>query len=239
MNIAICDNDREFNKYLGSLLIEYELCSHAEINFRCFTDYSELEGISQDFDLFLLDYDMNDNENSSEELKTDGMTFAKKIRSIYGMKKEIIFITAYPDFIYESFEVRAFRFITKPIEKSILFKALDDLINSPVSSFISIVTREQTIVINSEDVLYFDVLGIRTSIHTKNETLIFRRPMSYFEKQIKSSCFFRIHKSYIVNIQYVSDFNYSHVTLKNGETLPLSQKKYAEFSECFVRYYKR
>ena len=47
----------------------------------------------------------------------------------YGEKKRIVFITAYDTVIYRAFEVRAWRYIVKPVKKEILYEAIDSFLS--------------------------------------------------------------------------------------------------------------
>ena len=57
-----------------------------------------------------------------------GMETARLLRS-YGKKMMIIFVTAYPDFVFQGYEVQAFHYILKPYQekkiKEVLDRALD------------------------------------------------------------------------------------------------------------------
>lgn len=235
MNVAICDNNIEFISRIEEMLQEYESFSGKEILVNSFTDYSEIENCLDTFDLFFLDFDMEDVNGvaSIEKSKTDGMTFARKIRREYGNKKEIIFITAFPDFVYESFEVRAFRFLKKPLDKDLLFKALNDYCDNPSGKLLTIPTKTGKYVLNSDDIIYIEVLGKNTTIYCNTNTLTFKKPMLYFENLLCECGFFKVHKSYLVNVRKIEKFDYNSVTLKNGVKLTLSQRKYPLLCEMY------
>ena len=63
-------------------------------------------------------------------------------------------------------------------------------------------------------------MGIVTG---KGENAQFYGNMDEIEKQLDEGRFWRIHKSYIVNVSYVSEFGAREVCLRNGETLPVSR----------------
>ena len=58
----------------------------------------------------------------------DGLEFSKLLYEKYGEKKRIVFITAYDTVIYRAFEVRAWRYIVKPIKREIFYEALDSFL---------------------------------------------------------------------------------------------------------------
>ena len=124
MRIAVCDDNRTILDEISSMLDEYLENSKVKISYSCFESYRDISDSIDDFDLFLLDYRMDDFSAKSNE--PSGMEFAKALREKYGNSKTVIFITAYPEIVYDAFEVRAYRFIPKPIVKEKLSRAIDD-----------------------------------------------------------------------------------------------------------------
>ena len=75
-----------------------------------------------------------------------------------------------------------------------------------------------------DDIQYFQCVGRKVGIVTgKGENAEFYGSMDVVGKQLDEGKFWRIHKSYIVNVSYVSEFGAREVCLRNGETLPVSR----------------
>lgn len=120
MRIAVCDDLKNDLQTISFLLDDYMLDRKLSIEYELFDSYEELEGKTDEFDLFLLDYDMPG---------MDGLEFSKLLYEKYGEKKRIVFITAYDTVIYRAFEVRAWRYIVKPVKKEILYEAIDSFLS--------------------------------------------------------------------------------------------------------------
>lgn len=69
------------------------------------------------------------------------------------------------------------------------------------------------------------------------KNIILSKTLKYIEELLPSSIFQRIHKSYLVNLNYVTRFNKTNellVELSNGETLPVSVRKKEEFINAII-----
>ncbi|MNC62267.1 LytTr DNA-binding domain protein [compost metagenome] len=50
--------------------------------------------------------------------------------------------------------------------------------------------------------------------------------------------FYRIHRSYLVNLNYISSYDAAEVTLDHGQQLVIAQKKYASFVQAYLQFMK-
>lgn len=187
MRIAVCDDLKNDLQTISFLLDDYMLDRKLSIEYELFDSYEELEGRTDEFDFFLLDYDMPG---------MDGLEFSKLLYERYGEKKRIVFITAYDTVIYRAFEVRAWRYIVKPIKKEILYEALDSFLGDN-KAYATITVRHdgQTKVININDIY---------SIHSEGKTVSFTMEgnvrinchdtMDNIESKLNGFGFFRTHR---------------------------------------------
>ena len=234
MRIAVCDDNRIILNEISEMLEEYLEKSKIKASYYCFESYNDISGRTDDFDLFLLDYRMDDFSAKSNE--PDGMEFAKVLREKYGNSKTVIFITAYSEIVYDSFEVRAYRFLTKPIVKEKLFKAIDDYLASHTDTdTLLIKTNDEVNVINISDIYYLEVSRKDTFIYFKDTCIKCRRTISSFEKELEPYGFMRIHRSFIINTRRIVSFDTRTARLDNGEKIFISQKKYSELCEAYLK----
>lgn len=177
----------------------------------------------------------NDDDNLTFEEKINGMEFARLIRQ-HDEKKGIIFITAYPEFVYESFEVRTYRFLVKPIDENLLFDAIQNFVDKASENGKLLVNINKEIFpVEINDIIYLEVSGKNTFICAENTTLKCRKPITSFEKELLPFYFYRVHRSYIVNINKIKQFNAKTVTLQNGKKIFISPKSYPGLCELYLQ----
>ena len=162
---------------------------------------------------------------------------------------KIVFTTAFKDFAVDAFKVNALDYLLKPLTVSDVRDAVDryekNFIETSGGNSDSILDTENTS--SSEKKLIistkkgFEVLNINEIIYCKAEesyTHFYTNDGAILSsKTFRDSCvnlveptFIRVHKSYIVNVDYVRSFNtaeYSLVLL-NGEMIPVSDKSFTK-----------
>lgn len=227
MKIAVCDDQKIILREISNLIEEYSYNNLYEIKYETFLNYNDLKNRIDEFDIFILDYKMPD---------IDGLTFSKMIRERFMNSKAIIFITAYPEIVYDTFEVRTHRFIQKPIDQNKFFEALDSYM-SDISAEKKLIIKngDFDIVINLDDIYYFEVSRKDTYIYYYDKCMSCRKTIQYFENELEPFNFFRIHRSYLINMNKVKEFNTNFVILKNGEQLSVSPKRYRLLCEKYLK----
>ena len=86
----------------------------------------------------------------------------------------------------------------------------------------------------SEDILYAEAFLHYIVIHTKDNEYKIKEPISVFENKV-SDDFYRIHRSYLVSLKYITRISRASVTIGNA-TLPLSRGKYDDINRAFIEH---
>ncbi|VAW60902.1 hypothetical protein MNBD_GAMMA08-897 [hydrothermal vent metagenome] len=233
--------------------VRYLLSKHKDVDVAFESD--NLQGTLQlikenAIDLVFLDIEM-DHERA-------GITIAQAISHLNN-PPQIIFITAHSQHALKAFEFQALHYLLKPISDNKLDEALDrarDIlsrhkINEKNKSNMheekivikyrskdnyGQVTRP-TIYLNTNDILYIhkDKLSNTAKVYTVDGGVYegVRKTLQIFEAQFKHNNFFRIHTSYLVNLEYVlknkpgnSGYEKKTITLKySAVELPVSKLK--------------
>ena len=92
--------------------------------------------------------------------------------------------------------------------------------------------------IEPERLMYIESDGRKLKMHLDDRVVECYAKMSDALSEI-SRMFCQIHRSYIVNLEYIFTYDRKQVELKNGETIPLSKYKYKEFLDAFMKYSSR
>lgn len=227
MRIAICDDELAAREQIVSFTEDYARERRIELDYAVFDSYEGLRDRIGEFDVFILDYQMP---------QIDGLTFASMIREQYGQNcKAIIFVTSYDEIVYDAFVVQAHRFLVKPLQKEKYFEALDAYQKtSQTNRQIVIKGKDETSVLQLQDVYYVEVDKKDLYFCTENEQILCRRTIESVEQELAPLGFFRAHRSYLVNLYAVRSFDRAHVVFANGERVPLSARKYTALGKAYL-----
>lgn len=161
----------------------------------------------------------------------NGLELRKKLNKI----DVCIFITSYPDYAVDSFEVQALDFIVKPIKAERFAKTMDRLqqyLNikhkaelldvSLGGDTIFIKEGHQQIKINLHQILYLEALKDYTSIVTNERKYCVLNSLGNLLKDNAFNSFVRIHRSYAVQKKFVYKIN-SHEVFINNISIPVGR----------------
>ena len=70
----------------------------------------------------------------------------------------------------------------------------------------------------------------------KRDSLESHETLSDVERRLSKKSFFRCHKSYLVNMRYISSYSHTDVILENGEVIYISKLKYKPFCKAYAQY---
>lgn len=222
INIVICDDDYLFREVLREYLeiILKEITNQFEITeFNCGEEL--VQNYSDNIDIFFLDIDMK---------KITGMDVARKIREVND-KSEIIFITGLIDYIQDGYEVRAYRYLLKPIKfeklKEHVKSCIEDIKKRSENNLI-IKNKSEIDIINIDDITFIEVINKDIYVHTKKQTYDIKTSMKIVEKELVRYGFYRCHKGFLVNMKYVQTI-YKNSILVNGVEIPVSRYRIKDF----------
>lgn len=230
MKVAVCDDEPIHRKRLVSIIqMTLDLKSIKYSIFE-FTSGEELILSSEVFDIYFLDIKMD---------KLTGIEAAKKIRQ-ENQKAGVVFVTALKEYVFDAFDINAFHYLLKPVNEDKLREVLCSFLNynNKQDYFIIAKTANLSVKIFYQDIIYIESQLRKIIVHTNDGIIEYYFKLSDIEQELQGHSFFRCHKSYIVNLQYVCSYSNNCITLKNSETVFLSKYKYSEFSKAFMYYLK-
>lgn len=229
INIGICDDSSFMRNEIRNNLLNYSIKKDIEYNIFEFEKGEDLLADKNSFDLLFLDYQF---ENGG----ADGIKIAKEYIKI--KKSKIIFVSSYPNVVFESFEVGTFRFLVKPIDELKFEQAMDSFLETlKESSVLTIRNNRDSVFINMDEISYLESVGKKTIVHFINDKddIEINELLAAIEKRLTSS-FFRCYKSYIVNMKYIKSYNRTGIQMENEEMIPIGRTKYKEFMDAHSDY---
>ncbi|TKB98650.1 LytR/AlgR family response regulator transcription factor [Pedobacter cryophilus] len=145
----------------------------------------------------------------------------------------VIFITSYPNYAIQAFEKDAYDYLLKPISyarflqavikvKSRLQTAKTNYVELDNQYFLIKGNKQGEIIkIYYQDLLYIESLHNYVSLHTLQGKYIAYFTLKELEYKLNKENFVKIHKSYLINIDKMSTFQYHEVQMENGAKLPV------------------
>lgn len=217
MHIAICDDEKKLRKDLRHLI---EI--HLELNGVAYQieEYESGNALiernkTESLDILFLDIEMPG---------LGGMETARTLRA-NGKTMLIIFVTAYPDYVFQGYEVQAFHYILKPYQEYKIKEVLDNALKHLVTyenQYYIIAQKSGTLRLLLHQICFFksdhrtisafDCNGQETEFYGKLDEVEHTVP-SYFQ---------RTHNRYLVNLNYITKLE-SMRCICNNITIPVSR----------------
>ncbi len=233
IEIAICDSDTEVAKEIARWIALYQ----PEADVKMFFSAEEFIGCKEFFDIYFLDIQ-----------GVSGLELAHHIREQQnlagGRKSIIIFVTGFSDHMAEAFDVQAFHYLVKPIQKEkfreILEKAMDEAEHKRQQEdrYVLLKLPHHNKKIRLRNVLYVESSNKKVMVHTTEGTYEVQGKMEDFE-QAFGNAFYRCHRCYLVNFSYISSYGKNEIELINGDRILLAYKRYSSFVKSFLAYAKK
>ena len=227
---AICDDDPADIEYTGTLIREWSRTAGHQIEIERFpSGEAFLFAFEEDqsYDVLFLDIEMKN---------LSGIDLAQKLRQL-GSRIQIVFVTGYMDYIAQGYDVEALHYLLKPVTEEklhgVLDRAVDRIRNRERE--LTITLSEGIVRIPLAEIQYLEVMGNYVTIHS-GENYSVKRTLSDLAQMLDQR-FYRIHRSYIVNLQSVKKCTRTEVILKDGTALPLSRKHYEGLNRALITYF--
>lgn len=229
MKIAICDDEQRFRQELHERLSAYFIRNQIDCEIREFADGQTFVAVNNTFDLVFMDYQLEDG---------NGIDFVRQIRRV-NPNLLVVFLTVYAEHAIESIRLNTFRYLVKPVTDELLEEALDSFVKLyKYTKKIIVTANGKTYYIDADDVMYIEADKKYTSIRTVSGQIRCSKSISEFYSEIHNAHFFRTHRSYILNMKYISSIDKKTVLLSNGEKVICSAKNYDEFLKNYMSYLK-
>ncbi|MNZ18733.1 Transcriptional regulatory protein YpdB [compost metagenome] len=229
LRIAVCEDEKIIRESIAEkIYIRYPKSQIVQ-----FEKGEQFLREAEEIDIVFLDILLED---------MNGLEVAKRIRE-KNQDITIIFITAYEKYVYDAFDVRAFQFLVKPMDSVKFYKVLQSAVENiqikdrKEEPFTIIKKGHSTYKIYHHQLYYAEVLGRRIKLHTVEGIHEFNGKLTELEDSLGPG-FYRIHRSYLVNLSYISSYDAAEVTLDHGQQLVIAQKKYPNFVQAYLQFMK-
>lgn len=237
LRVAIIEDEEKTLQSICAILADY--CENVQI---AGTATSVSEAISlikkAELDLVLSDINLPDGDSFNIFEKLDNIDF------------KIIFITAFEEYALKAIKFSAFDYLVKPIDPLELIASIKkvqsqikkenaglkmEALLSNVRNFsenlrkIVLKTAESIFVVDVQDIVACESDGVYTKVFLKDKRKIMvSKVLKEYDELLNGSGFIRVHKSHLVNLNYIDRFNKAeggYLVMKDGSEIPVSQRK--------------
>jgi len=157
-----------------------------------------------------------------------------------------IFTTAYDKYAIKAIKYSAFDYLLKPIDPDELIKVVQKMENNKTTQDVlkydvllgNYYKNEKKITVNCSEGIYicklselirFEAQSNYTKIYLSNQkSILVSKPLKRFDEMLENEFFARIHKSHLVNINFIVKYNNgidAHVLLSDNSKVPVSFRK--------------
>lgn len=232
INIAICDDDYNEKKCLYELLEKYAQEHNLNFNIELFDNgFLFLESVKRGFHVCFLDIFMP---------ALSGIDTAKELRTI-DKDMHLVFCTSSKDFALDGYGLQACNYLLKPLDKNIIFKALDEIIRNiykEAPSNLCIPTTAGLKILIQDSISYIAANGNHCIIYLKDGATIHCKWS--FSKIVEALCsrdnFCLISRSILLNFDSVIGMEKDKFSLSNMTKITIPRRKKQQITQEFLDY---
>lgn len=224
IKIGICDDELAIHNQVKKYILNKDFGEKLEIisflNGADFLEYGDT------IDILLLDIVMPDR---------DGIDVGRLVSRQKNAPK-IIMLTSMRERFKEAFEISAYRFVTKPIVQSELIQAILDAIKTFVGNPLVEVYRDsRKYGFQQKQIVYISKVQSRTEVIIGEKAYQSTYSLEDWEAALDERIFFRVHKSYIVNLSYIDRIE-DKIYLISEEILPVAKRRKNALMQKYIQY---
>ena len=228
--IAVCDDQSAQLDNLTKKLSLYAEARHIKFHIQTYPsaeaflfDFSE----NRNFDLLFLDIEM---------AGMNGIQLARKIRA-ENETVQLCFITGYPDYMNQGYDVNALHYLLKPVSVEKLFEVCDRFLKSTETQprFFLFSLGKEVVRVYEKDLYYGEAQGHYMLLHTLQGELKLRTTVPELEKQLGEG-FFRSSRSFLVNLRYVTRITKAEILLEQGVAVPLGKGMFDQANTALIAF---
>ena len=227
LTMAICEDESRFAADLKKNVERYLKERELEASLCLFSTGEELLRAPQNMDIILMDIRLPGR---------NGMEIAAQLRS-RGCGSQLIFITAFREYVFRAFDLEAVHYMLKPVSGRKLYTVLDRAVKRAAceeGKALLVTGGDGTVRLLFRDILYCEVFDHCLYIHTMTENHRTYGTLDSLQRKLDGR-FFRCHRSFLVNMDHVSNKEEGTAVMRGGGRVLISRRKQREFIEKLLQ----
>lgn len=194
------------------------------------------------------------------DIEMPGMTGLELVQSFHNPQFHVVFVTAHDGYAVQAFQLSAVNYLLKPVGPESVVRTVEkvkeemrrtpDASEDPIQkleqllrrqsavqdSKIGIAMADKIVFVNINNILYCEANSAYTSVYLQDgRKLVASKPLGYFEVVLSHYKFFRIHHSFLINLNHIVEFQKhdgGYVVMENNKQLEVSRRKRTEFLDA-------
>ena len=241
--VVFDDNEKDLNELVRIIISWKEQRGYSDIILNEYLSAGSLLLSLTDFnsyDVFFLDI-------MTEKDPSAGFRIAEAVHQ-QNRRAIIVFTTNSQEYYESAFEISAFRYLLKPLNPQKVYSALDKIYSKSrilTDDAFIFQSDRQKLVVGSDQILYLE------SITTDHRAKLFLTDGSVTEISLSgisfsslaegklSGDFYQCHRSYIINLNYITKYSNHLIILQTGIEIPISRKYRNELTNRMIEHCKK
>ena len=233
IKVLVCDDDRIITEKVQQLLTIVQEQYSFELDIKTYNDGRLAMESEEIYDIAIVDIEMPD---------VDGLALSENLKK-RNSDAIVLILTSFSDYLDSAMRIQVFRYLSKPIDQERFTKNFMEAIDyyKQISKQIVVESGNEVLTIKTKDILYIENLKHGSVIATKYgdyKTNI--KPQEWYEVINQPNCFTFSHKSFLVNLQNVINFDKTTIHFQgSNDTVRIaciSQRKYYDFKKAFFDF---
>jgi DNA-binding LytR/AlgR family response regulator len=230
IEIFVCDDDIHITEYLKSFIMKRFGADYKVCTMNCCQELIGMIEMNERVpDILIMDIMLKDG---------NGIEIVKRLQYSHPQLK-VIYLTGIINYATAIFETNPSYFLVKPINEEKLIDAIakvsrDISFDKSDSIFIKLYGTEM--MLHRRDIMYVESQGRKLILHMCDgrKTEIYEK-MDVTQEQLGPT-FVRSHKSFLINMKYITERTNKEFFLSDGTVLPISKPNLKDAKIKFVAY---
>lgn len=192
--VAIIEDDEVCCRELQEKVHSFGIENKIPLKIDMFRDGDEIVGkYPANYDILLMDIVLP---------LLNGINAADEIRRM-DPEVDIVFITNYPEYAIQGYQVRAAGYFLKPIDYAALYRTLTTIIERKVKRYLAVSVKGGLRKLEIRMIRYVEVQNHNLTFHTVDGDFTAKGAIRNMVAQLEGEGFFRCNKGHLVNLAYV------------------------------------
>ncbi len=229
LRIAVCDDEKCISEKMEKMAKDFFGKKNTGISVVQYSSGEELLESSEGMDILFLDIGMRG---------MDGIETARRLRE-QGYKGFLVFITVLREMVFRSFEVQPFDYLVKPVQAEAFDQTMERLFRSlqdKEKGYLFVRRGNESNIISFQDMICCEIIDRKVYLYLNSGEIIdYYDRIENLEKKLDGR-FFRCHRSYLINLNYLKSYRNNTAYMANGKEIPVSRLRSREFSNVILQY---